>query len=409
MYVPFNRLYENISLKKEVPMDATLALLVIAVVYAVGDFVSSKTRAVLSMLLVAGLLFLFGFWLGVPKTLFDDAQVFVFALAIIPMLIVHMGTLLNIKELKEEWKTVVIALGAIIAVAVVLYLAGAPLIGKEFAVSAAAPITGGVVATLIMQEVLGKMGLDTIVVFATLLLVLQSFIGLPVASFCLSREARRLLSAYRSQDADGGTSSGPNTYRPKWRIVPEMPQALQSPFILLMKAMLVGWLAVSFAHLLGDVINKYIMALLFGIIFSELGFLEAKILDKANAAGLSFFVLLVPVFSSLPKATPHIVASLIVPIVIAFFISVIAIVAVTFLLSGIFKYSWALSMALGMSCMFGFPGTFIISEEIAAAQSESEEEREFLLAAILPKMLVAGFTTVTIASVFIAGIMVKFL
>ena len=70
---------------------------------------------------------------------------------------------------------------------------------------------------------------------------------------------------------------------------------------------------------------------------------------------------------------------------------------ITFVLKKILKYSWGLSMALGISCMFGFPGTFIISEEVAAAQSANEEEREYLLSHILPKMLVAGFTTVTIA------------
>jgi hypothetical protein len=32
--------------------------------------------------------------------------------------------------------------------------------------------------------------------------------------------------------------------------------------------------------------------------------------------------------------------------------------------------------------MSGFPGTFIISEEVATAQSHSEEEREYLLSYI---------------------------
>jgi hypothetical protein len=40
---------------------------------------------------------------------------------------------------------------------------------------------------------------------------------------------------------------------------------------------------------------------------------------------------------------------------------------------------------------------------------ETPEEREFVLTGILPKMLVSGFTTVTIASVFLAGFLVNLL
>jgi hypothetical protein len=37
----------------------------------------------------------------------------------------------------------------------------------------------------------------------------------------------------------------------------------------------------------------------------------------------------------------------------------------------------------------------------------TEEERKFILDSILPKMLVAGFTTVTVGSVIMAGFMVN--
>jgi hypothetical protein len=163
---------------------------------------------------------------------------------------------------------------------------------------------------------------------------------------------------------------------------------MQTPFIFIAKAVLVGWLGIQFAHLLNDVINKYVMALIFGIIFAEIGFLDRKVLDKGGATGLALFVLLIPVFHSLPKATPSMVVSLILPIVLSFLIASVAIVAVTFVLARLFKYSWALSMAIGFSCMFGFPGTFIISEEVANAQSNSDDEREYLRAPLKDSMLV---------------------
>jgi len=112
---------------------------------------------------------------------------------------------------------------------------------------------------------------------------------------------------------------------------------------------------------------------------------------------------------SLNKATPDMVMSLIGPIVISFAVALVGIVAVALVSAKIFKYTWEMSLAIGVCCLFGFPATFIISNEVATALGETPEEREFVLTGILPKMLVSGFTTVTIASVFLAGFLVNLL
>ena len=51
----------------------------------------------------------------------------------------------------------------------------------------------------------------------------------------------------------------------------------------------------------------------------------------------------------------------------------------------------------------------ILSNEVAVANGKTEEERKRILDEILPKMLVAGFATVTVGSVVMAGIMVNML
>ena len=395
-------------------MDAITALLIIAVVYAIGDFVSQKTKAIFSMLFVSGIIFMVAFWLGVPKTLFEDAAIVKLSLALIPVLMVHMGTLMRIKDLREEWKTVVIALCAIIFASIALFLIGSPLMGREFAVPAAGPISGGVVATLIMSEAAKAKGLETVLVFLTLLLVLQNFVGLPIASICLSREGRRLRDVFRNggiikDDLSQKSQTNTDHNERKWRFIPDTPKELQTPFILIMKTMLVGWLAVIVSRLLGGVIDKFVMALIFGIVFYEIGFLEPKILTKANSEGFTLFALLVPIFMNLNKATPGMVASLIVPIALSFAIAVVGIVISSVILSKFFRYSWEMSLAIGVCCLFGFPGTFIVSQEVANAVGETPAEKEFVLTKILPKMLVSGFTTVTIASVFLAGFLVKLL
>jgi len=397
---------------EERTMDALTAFLIIAVVFAIGDFVACKTRAICSMIFVSGLVFLVGFWYFIPKTLFADSQLIQVGILSIPVLLVYMGTLMKLKDLREEWKTVLIAFGAVVAVGVSMLFVASPIIGKQFAVAGAGPISGGVVATFMVNEVATELGLDTVAVFATLLLVLQTFVGLPVASICLSKEAKKLHGQYkagefRSEDASSSKKADPE--QPTWRLFPAFPKELQTPFILLMKTVLVGWLAFQAAALTGGAVNKYILCLIFGMVFYETGFLEHKIMDKANATGFLLFPLMIIIFLNLPKATPDMVAELISPIVISFAISLVGIGIVTFVLGKICKYSWGLSLALGVTCMFGFPGTYIVSQEVCQAVSNTVEEKEFLLSRILPKMLVAGFTTVTIASVVLAGFLVKYL
>ncbi|MFA6506848.1 MAG: hypothetical protein WCT14_12140 [Treponemataceae bacterium] len=393
-------------------MNSLTAILVIAVVYAIGDVISNKTKALLSMMFASGLIFLIGFWVGIPVTLFEDSKMVPVAMALISMLMVHMGSFMKLRDLKEEWKTVLIAILALIALSLALYFIGSPLIGRKEAIVAIGPISGGVVATIIVSEAAKAQGLNALAVFATLLLVLQSFIGLPLASFCLKREAARCVAKFREggSKAEGSKEKkGADPEVPTFKVFPPLPKAFQTPFILLAKALLVAWLAVMVAGLTKNMVHPFVVALLFGIIFYEIGFIEHKILDKANSSGLTLFLMMVPIFMSLSKATPQMVASLIVPTIVAFVISVFGMVLLSLLMSKILKYSWEMALAIGSTCLFGFPGTYIISQEVAGSQSNTPEEKELILKHILPKMLVAGFTTVTIASVILAGFIVKLL
>jgi hypothetical protein len=156
-------------------------------------------------------------------------------------------------------------------------------------------------------------------------------------------------------------------------------------------------------------INKFIVALAFGVLFKELGFLETKVLDEANSSGFVLFILFTLVYWYLPQATPGLLVEMVYPIVVCFIGALVAISVVAVAAARVSGYSWRLCMALGVSCMFGFPGTLIVPEEVAKSQGKTKEEKDFLVGLYLPKMLIAGITTVSIASVIIAGVMVKFL
>ena len=394
-------------------MDSLLALTVVCIIFAVGDFVSAKTKAIFSMMFVSSVILLIGFWVGLPTSIFEDAALLKIGAILIAFLITHMGTLMGFNDLKKQWKTVIIALGAVAGVGIFLFLIGSPILGREYAVAAAPPISGGVVAAIIVGESAKVKGLETIVVFATLLVVVQGFFGYPVASILLSKEAKRIRKLYRENKISGKVSTEEelaatkSTKKSKKYLIPPLPKDLQTTFILLAKLGIVAIIGFKLAAITNNIVNKYVMCLLVGIIGRELGFLEESIMTKANAFGLGMVALMAVIFANLTKATPEMVLTLLWPLVVSLTLGLIGISIITFFLGKILGYTKEMAISIGVSALFGFPGTFIISNEVANAVGETEEEKEAILNEILPKMLVAGFMTVTISSVVLAGIMAK--
>lgn len=78
----------------------------------------------------------------------------------------------------------------------------------------------------------------------------------------------------------------------------------------------------------------------------------------------------------------------------------------SFLIGKKVGYSGSLSIAIGMTTLFGFPGTMVLTKEAAAAVGETEEEIAVIEQNILPIMVTAGFSTITITSVITGGLIV---
>lgn len=106
-------------------MNNLIALTIILVIFALGDVIAVKTKSMVSMLFTASLIFLILFWLGLPQTIFVDSMMLDLGGLIVVLLLVHMGTLMNLDQLKQQWKTVLIALSAVVGIALcVHYLQG---------------------------------------------------------------------------------------------------------------------------------------------------------------------------------------------------------------------------------------------------------------------------------------------
>ena len=338
-------------------MSSIVAFLVLAVVYYIGEFVGTKTKAWIPSVFVIASLFLFGYWTFFPKDIVALAGMGapLGGTLVIMLCITHMGTIISIRQLLDQWKIICITLAGLAGMVALCWFVCIPLVGRAYVIAGLPPLTGGIVAVL-----------------AIAMYAVQGFFGYPLTAVCLKLEGRRLLKKYRSGEVQVNKNEKVDTVVGnmatgdvlKYRIFPEIPAKYSSTALILAKLMFSAYLASLAAKLTG--INMAVLALLFGIVFTELGFLEKDALHKAGSYGFLMYVLMIFVFAGLKDAT-------------------------------------------SLTALYGFPPNYILTEESVKALAETPEEHQYLLDAMLPQMIVGGFVTVTITSVIIAGIFIGLL
>ncbi len=393
-----------------------LAFVIVVGAMAIGDIVSTKTKAFVPSVFVTAIIFLFGYWWIFPKNIVEVAG---FASPVVTLsmllLITHMGTMMSLKELASEWKTVCIALVGIVGICLGTMTLGQLIFGFDKAVIATPPLTGGVVAALEMQARAQEIGNEELAVLAILVYIMQGFAGYPLTAIFLNKEAKRLQTSYRSDKskAKNLSTSEKKEEKSKLAIIPPTPKKYATTFVLLLKlaviAMLAFFMESWFKSLTTITLSKYVWCLLFGALAAEFGFLERSILNIANSFGFLITILMAFIFSGLANATPEMLARVVLPLVGIILFGVIGLMVLVFLAARFFGYSREMAWSVALTALYGFPASYILSDEASKAVGENDEERKYIMDRILPKMLVGGFTTVTVVSVIIASIFKGFI
>jgi uncharacterized membrane protein YeaQ/YmgE (transglycosylase-associated protein family) len=392
-------------------LSVIAAFTIILVVLAVGEFISTKTKAFIPSVFVSAVLFLIGFWTFMPKDLIARGS-FETPIVTISMylLLVHMGTLMSLRELLAQWRSVIISIGGIVGICLMTMTIGRLLFGMQTAVVATPPLTGGVVASILMAKGATDKGLPALAVLATCMYVMQGFVGYPISAFCLKKEAKRVLGVYKNGDKKvklekSATSTQVNVQKKK--LIPPLPEKYQTPYVILLKLGFVGFLASKISPIVH--VNQFVICLILGVIFCEIGFLEEKALNKANAFGFLMTVLMGYIFANLSQATPAMLKQILVPLFGIIILGVIGMFIASLVLGKLLGFSKEMAFASTLTALYGFPADYILTNEAIKSVCKSDDEVEYVTEDMLPKMLVSGFATVTIASVIIAGIFVKLL
>ena len=396
-------------------MNNLLAFLILAAIYYIGEFVGTKTKAWIPSVFVIACLFLFGFWTFFPKDIVALAGMGppLGGALVIMLCITHMGTIISIKQLLEQWKIICITLAGLAGMVALCWLVAMPLAGREFVIAGLPPLTGGIVAATMMQTAAAEKGLMTASVLAIAMYCVQGFVGYPLTAVLLKREGRRQLAVYRKGEvkitaAAGGVDADAGNMKiveaPKKRLIPPMPEKYSSTAFILLKLMAVAYLSNRLAALSGGKINQAVITLILGIVFTEIGFLDKNSLQKAGSYGFLMFVLMIYVFDGLKNATPEMLVSCIGPMAIIIVIGVVGMGVLSVAVGKFLGVSWEMAFATSLTALYGFPPNYILTEESVKALADNEGEHKYLMGILLPQMIVGGFITVTITSVVIAGI-----
>lgn len=397
-------------------MSQMSALVIVVFILLVGDLVAVRTKAWIPSMFISAVLFLIGYWTFFPKEIVALAGVpSAVAVMMMYLLITNMGTLLSLKELKNQWKTIVIALSGILGIIAILLSVGSFVLGFQTMVVAIPPLVGGVVSALIMSEGAKEAGLASLSVFAIVIYVMQGFAGYPLTSLVLKKEGKRLLKQYREgglSAANAEVAAAVETAQPvELKLFKNLPEKYNTDFFKFFRLSVVAFLAYQVSTLLAPVVSvsPFVLCLLFGVIATSVGFLEKHALQKANGFGIAILVLMLFIFDGLKQATPSMLLEIIVPLVGTIILGVVGMYIFSFIAGKILKVSKEMAFAVSLTALYGFPADYIITNEVINSLTDDEKEREVLTGHMLPPMLVGGFVTVTIVSVILAGIFVGLL
>ncbi|MDN6640706.1 MAG: hypothetical protein L0L10_07975 [Tetragenococcus sp.] len=390
-------------------MEYLIAFLLVMVFIFIGEWVSTFSKAYIPSIFITAILFIIGFWTFLPEDVavqasFGDE----FIAIIVPVLLVHLGTMMDIKQLADQWKAVVIALTGALGASILTMAIGTILFDWHTVAATVPPLIGGVVSTALMTEGLQAQGLTVYLALPVAMYILQSFIGYPLTSFMLKKEGQRLLKEYEpTTQADVNEETQKESKQSK-KFVKVSNQYKTSAFVLA-KVAFVALLAMIVSQLTNETIDSSICALILGVIAHQIGFLEKNVLNQAKVFNWLMYGLMAYIFSQLNTVTPQILKGIIIQVLVLLILGVLGMYAASALLAKSMKMSTPMAFATSLTALCGFPSDYILTSEVIHHLTSDEGKRNYLLENMMPKMLVGGFATVSIASIIIASILLQVL
>ena len=383
------------------------SFMIVLIVFALGDIVGKITKGKLSGMMVVMLLFLVGFLTKlIPADIIDQGGLTALSKLAIAMVLFNMGTTLNVKQLIEEWRTVLMAALCMLASCVVMLLVS-PIIGFDTVLVGMPVINGAAMATSLMASAAAEKGLATAAALCAVIYSVQKFVGAPIASAMGIRYGKKLLKAYRENPAQFKKQETGNGASAKVSFADKHKEWYSANVMMALVAA-GSWVA----HILGDLtpINYSIWALLLGVACAASGLVPTKPLQKSNSYGLMMVAVFGSIIPSLAKVSLSDLGTMAFQTIVLFIAALIGVALVGWILP-----TWKLvgdkdlAVGIGVEQFLGFPSNVVICREVGDAVGETPEEKAFIEDTLNVPYVVGGITVITVLSTMLAGFVINML
>lgn len=383
------------------------SFMIVLIVFALGDIVGKITKGKLSGMMVVMLLFLVGFLTKlIPADIIDQGGLTALSKLAIAMVLFNMGTTLNVKQLIEEWRTVLMAALCMLASCLVMLLVS-PIIGFDTMLVGMPVINGAAMATSLMASAAAEKGLATAAALCAVIYSVQKFVGAPIASAMGIRYGKKLLKAYRENPAQFKKQETGNGASAKVSFANKHKEWYSANVMMALVAA-GSWVA----HILGDLtpINYSIWALLLGVVCAASGLVPTKPLQKSNSYGLMMVAVFGSIIPSLAKVSLSDLGTMAFQTIVLFIAALIGVALVGWVLP-----TWKLvgdkdlAVGIGVEQFLGFPSNVVICREVGDAVGETPEEKAFIEDTLNVPYVVGGITVITVLSTMLAGFVINML
>ena len=383
------------------------SFMIVLIVFALGDIVGKITKGKLSGMMVVMLLFLVGFLTKlIPADIIDQGGLTALSKLAIAMVLFNMGTTLNVKQLIEEWRTVLMAALCMLASCLVMLLVS-PIIGFDTMLVGMPVINGAAMATSLMASAAAEKGLATAAALCAVIYSVQKFVGAPIASAMGIRYGKKLLKAYRENPAQFKKQETGNGASAKVSFADKHKEWYSANVMMALVAA-GSWVA----HILGDLapINYSIWALLLGVVWAASGLVPTKPLQKSNSYGLMMVAVFGSIIPSLAKVSLSDLGTMAFQTIVLFAAALIGVALVGWVLP-----TWKLvgdkdlAVGIGVEQFLGFPSNVVICREVGDAVGETPEEKAFIEDTLNVPYVVGGITVITVLSTMLAGFVINML
>ncbi len=383
------------------------SFMIVLIVFALGDIVGKITKGKLSGMMVVMLLFLVGFLTKlIPADIIDQGGLTALSKLAIAMVLFNMGTTLNVKQLIEEWRTVLMAALCMLASCLVMLLVS-PIIGFDTMLVGMPVINGAAMTTSLMASAAAEKGLATAAALCAVIYSVQKFVGAPIASAMGIRYGKKLLKAYRENPAQFKKQETGNGASAKVSFADKHKEWYSANVMMALVAA-GSWVA----HILGDLtpINYSIWALLLGVVCAASGLVPTKPLQKSNSYGLMMVAVFGSIIPSLAKVSLSDLGTMAFQTIVLFAAALIGVALVGWVLP-----TWKLvgdkdlAVGIGVEQFLGFPSNVVICREVGDAVGETPEEKAFIEDTLNVPYVVGGITVITVLSTMLAGFVINML